>query len=382
MRTNLELFYEPRKVLNRLSSKGWGAEMSERQSGFLCGLIKEFKPKRILEIGVAAGGTTAIMLNYISMLGLETSIVSIDVSVDYYRDTNKKTGYLAEECKTLLDRELEHTLYAGKTTVEVIEHIGRNFDFVILDTVHSLPGELLDFLVVYPMLIPGGVIVMHDILLNHFCEKTDKSAPKLLFDTVVAEKILDIDDDGCINNIGAFVINDDTDRYIENVFSALAMTWNYVPDGKLLELYREHYRKYYDSDMMTLYDVAVKLNKRNQYNDLMSFIKVYRWIEEVKYRNIYIYGYGILGRRLCSMLRSCGIHVAGYIVSDGQKISACDEDCVQYLSEIAYDKDRDIILIGVRCELQMEICVNLSEHGINEYILPGDDVLRYIVGKQ
>ena len=95
MRTNLELFYEPRKVLNRLSSKGWGAEMSERQSGFLCGLIKEFKPKRILEIGVAAGGTTAIMLNCISMLGLETSIVSIDVSVDYYRDTNKKTGYLA-----------------------------------------------------------------------------------------------------------------------------------------------------------------------------------------------------------------------------------------------------------------------------------------------
>ena len=79
----------------------------------------------------------------------------------------------------------------------------------------------------------------------------------------MAEKILDIDDDGCINNIGAFVINDDTDRYIENVFSALAMTWNYVPDGKLLELYREHYRKYYDSDMMTLYDVAVKLNKRN-----------------------------------------------------------------------------------------------------------------------
>ncbi len=52
--------------------------MSERQSGFLCGLIKEFKPKRILEIGVAAGGTTAIMLNCISMLGLETSIVSID----------------------------------------------------------------------------------------------------------------------------------------------------------------------------------------------------------------------------------------------------------------------------------------------------------------
>ena len=103
---------------------------------------------------------------------------------------------------------------------------------------------------------------------------------------------------------------------------------------------------------------------------------------QVKYRNIYIYGYGILGRRLCYMLRSCGIHVAGYIVSDGQKISACDEDCVQYLSEIAYDKDRDIILIGVRCELQMEICVNLSEHGINEYILPGDDVLRYIVGKQ
>lgn len=37
-------------------------EMSPFDSGFLCGLMKKYRPKRILEVGVSAGGTTSIIL--------------------------------------------------------------------------------------------------------------------------------------------------------------------------------------------------------------------------------------------------------------------------------------------------------------------------------
>lgn len=36
--------------------------MSEFDSAFLCGIIKKQKPKKILELGIASGGTTAIIM--------------------------------------------------------------------------------------------------------------------------------------------------------------------------------------------------------------------------------------------------------------------------------------------------------------------------------
>ncbi len=52
MITGAELFYDPRKILYDLSTKGRGAEMSERQSAFLCDLIKRHRPKKFLRSGL------------------------------------------------------------------------------------------------------------------------------------------------------------------------------------------------------------------------------------------------------------------------------------------------------------------------------------------
>ncbi len=57
------LDFEPRKnVLSKIPVVPNEPEMSEFESAFLCGLLKKFKPKKVLEIGVAGGATTAIML--------------------------------------------------------------------------------------------------------------------------------------------------------------------------------------------------------------------------------------------------------------------------------------------------------------------------------
>ena len=97
MINQVELFRDPLQSVKELVNDE--VEMTEWQLSFLCGLIKTYCPRKIVEIGVAAGGTTAVMLSCVSMLGLDTEIYSIDVSERYYKDKNKATGYLVENNK-------------------------------------------------------------------------------------------------------------------------------------------------------------------------------------------------------------------------------------------------------------------------------------------
>lgn len=364
----IEKYYEPLEILNRLSSRG--TEMSVDQLGFLCGLIRKYKPMKIVEIGVAGGGTTAVILNCVSQLGINSKIFSIDVALKYYRDSSKQVGYLIEECRELLQQEIDHTLYIGQFAPECLESIGKDIDMLILDTVHRLPGELLDFLACYPFLKKGSIVVLHDITLNHYSGSGHSFATKLLLDTVVAEKIFNVNLDNPLTSIGAFVINDDTDKYISDVFSALTITWAYRPANAELALYKEFYSKYYSNDKLLLFDVAIQLNLKTlseQYEMRVRGIKnLYALLETVKLKNVYIYGYGKFGKYLGALLKKCGAQFEGYIISDGQSIEDSNEK-VYFLSELCINKEKDII-VGAAIYLQKEICKELEKMGIREYI--------------
>ena len=87
-----DLLFEPRKeVLAELPDGN--IEMTEFESGFLCGLIRARRPKNIVEVGVAAGGTTAILIKLIDMLDLneQTRLWSVDLCEAYYRDHSKRS---------------------------------------------------------------------------------------------------------------------------------------------------------------------------------------------------------------------------------------------------------------------------------------------------
>lgn len=66
MYKKVEAFYEPENILDLLSERC--SEMTRDQRAFLGGLIKEKKPKKIVEVGVAAGATTCIILNCLEMM--------------------------------------------------------------------------------------------------------------------------------------------------------------------------------------------------------------------------------------------------------------------------------------------------------------------------
>lgn len=375
---NTELYKEPLEITDKLSITG-KTEMSEWQSGFLCGLIKQYQPKKIVEVGVAAGGTTAIMLNCIAMLGLDSEIYSVDLNETHYRDKTKKTGYLAEECKPFLKRNVIHKTYYGGVLPKFLDEIGDDIDFLVLDTVHSMPGEILDFLASLPRLKDGAVVVLHDIILNHLLPGRAWSfATKVLLSTAVGDKILGMEAGNPCKypGIGAFQVTQDTRKYIGNVFLSLTISWAYMPEAEELEIYRKYFRQYYCDELCEEFDAAIGLNRgsfeKREVNLRQGLYSLLTLTEELKGKEpIYVYGCGYYGKRIYDILQHWnGIKVEGYVISDDQEKSHVEES-VEYISDI--DNETCIFVIGMGLDKQDDVrknslkgnCIYLDKDVIN-----------------
>jgi len=138
------------------------SEMTREEREFFNGLIRYHKPKKILEVGVSAGASSSIILNACS--DYEVEIHSIDYFDKWYRDREKNTGFLVSEAVgELADGWHLHT---GTIAAKFMDKIGGDIDFCLLDTVHSNPGEFLDFLMILPYLKPDAIVVLHDVGLH------------------------------------------------------------------------------------------------------------------------------------------------------------------------------------------------------------------------
>ena len=255
--------FAPRnKILPRLPDN-LKPEMSEFESAFLCGALKTFRPKKIVEVGVASGGTTAIILQTLEDIGAPYEMHSIDLSPNLWSNPNYPTGFLATFAKENVFGTLNgtHTFHLGTILPQVIDEIG-GVDFVILDTTHMLPGELLDFIAVLPYLTDEALVVLHDVSLHQFtnCEKAD--ATGILFGAVTAEKFLNFQPDECVfryPNIAALRVNKQTAANIENVFLSLILRWDYFPDEQI-KIYRQLYRRFYSDALCEIFQEAVDMN--------------------------------------------------------------------------------------------------------------------------
>lgn len=151
----------------------------------------------------------------------------------------------------------------------MIEEIGGDIDFVILDTAHVLPGEILDFIAVLPYLKKDAVVVLHDIMENQrVFKQADQQATAALFSAVVADKFFNfntvfVDFMHNYPNIGAFQINEHTRANIENVFLTLVLRWSYSLPGDQLFAYYNIFQKHYDMQMCRLFEQALKMNYLN-----------------------------------------------------------------------------------------------------------------------
>lgn len=317
--TCIEPWYEPLDMLKEKIE--FECDMSRKDHGFLCGIINMVRPKKVLEIGVAEGGTTGVIMNSLSLLDLKSKMYSVDLNERFYHNKDLRTGYEYDKLSKIISNRSEHKFLFGRTVAGQIENIGNDIDLVVIDTTHRLPGEILDFLAVLPFLKKNAIVVIHDINLNYFRaingteNKTfaarEDIATKILLTTVVADKYI-CENNIMAANIAAFQINEDTVRYIENVFLSLTLSWSYNL-GEMTNEYREIFCKYYSEKLVNLFDIAVTCNKRmierkriveaanDKEIEIMYFQFPYERIPRGS--NVALYGAGCVGKEMYSIMQ-------------------------------------------------------------------------------
>ena len=110
----------------------------KNQPYFINGLIRKFKPKNCLEIGVANGGSSILILNAIKDIP-DSILISIDLNTQLFSDKSKKTGYRVNQYFPELTKKLK--LFIGQQPHKFLIKLNMKFDFVFLDTAHSAPGK-------------------------------------------------------------------------------------------------------------------------------------------------------------------------------------------------------------------------------------------------
>lgn len=253
-------------------------EMDETEKRFLFGLLRYFKPRDIIEIGVSSGGGTGLILSAISDCA-DSTLTSIDYSTKAYKFKNEAVGFVAQR---KYSNNKKWNLIPGKDASEVIEDLDKKFDFVIIDTAHVHPIETLNFLSIFPFLKNGAVVVLHDIslYLSNLSHHTmlgfpsNSLATRYLFNTVVATKYMPkkyrTDEDTMLVNIGAFQVNDDTFNYLENVFNSLYIPWRTFPDKKMLDGVSGIVKRHYSHKYVHMFEEAIVINYYLQCKELKN----------------------------------------------------------------------------------------------------------------
>jgi predicted O-methyltransferase YrrM len=230
------------------------SEMARSERQLLNGLIRHHKPKKILELGVAAGASTAVMLNAIRD-DADATLISIDFSTPYYRDPSLLTGFMVEEVvPELTDQWM---CYTGEIAAWFMDRIGDGIDMCVIDTVHHNPGEFLDFLMVLPYLKKNAVIVVHDISYHALSGRDSGITCGVLYSALQGRKIIPPLYDDMLPNIGCAILDEHQDPW--SYFHLLTLPWskwNYL-DEKRWAFLRTFFAQHYSADLLDYFDRIV-----------------------------------------------------------------------------------------------------------------------------
>ena len=239
------------KVLNRIINPAYlkKSEMSNSDRGFLNALILRRQPRKCVELGVSAGGSSVLMLNAIKDIA-GAKLYSHDYCTEYYRNPKLKSGFLVDEYPELKN---QWKLYTGGLALRFLDEIGRDIDFCLIDTMHLNPGEILDFLMILPYLKNGAMVVFHDINM-HASAKLKlwwRITNNLLISAIRGQKFIPggffqgNKELAQFPNIGAVEIDESTRQNLFGIFNLLTIYWPYLPPKIDEEEIYAHFRKYY-----------------------------------------------------------------------------------------------------------------------------------------
>ena len=247
------------------NDSGW--ELSLVQASFINGLIRKHRPKNCLEIGVSKGGSSILILNAIKDFP-DSFLISIDLSENYYRNKNKKTGYLVKEKFNELTNKWK--LFTGDMPHKFLSKLNMKFDFLFLDSAHVSPGEFLNLIESLPFLKENAIVVLHDVIwhfyfarITNYTFNNEKIMPTqiVLMSSLIGKKIILKNSNHIFDNIGAIYLKKNQKKYYVNYFLLLMNIWNYIPSEKHLKSLRDFIDRYYkNKQLLDIFDYSVKQN--------------------------------------------------------------------------------------------------------------------------
>ena len=128
-------------------------------------IVKELKPKTLLEIGTARGGTLFL---FCITADPEATIISIDLPRGPFGGgypswkTPLYKAFASSKKDIYLMRTNSHDLGTLQEVKKVLN--GRELDFLFIDGDHRYEGVKRDFEMYLPLVRKGGIIALHDIV--------------------------------------------------------------------------------------------------------------------------------------------------------------------------------------------------------------------------
>jgi predicted O-methyltransferase YrrM len=224
-------------------------EMSTQDRYFLNTMLLRYRPAKVLEVGVSAGGSSVIILNALKAME-QAKLYSIDYLSYWYKNPEKAAGFIVDNYPDLKQR---WKMYSGGMATKFIEEISGGIDFVLLDTTHRNPGEILDFLMVLPFLKDDAMIIFHDTQLHALIETHDWCITNCtLMSSIYGEKFipeyLSKNTGGGVlfPNIGAVKLNKQTRTRLFEIINLLTIRWGHLPPERDRNEVIRYFSKYYD----------------------------------------------------------------------------------------------------------------------------------------
>lgn len=265
-----------RNIITEKMIKNAEWQLTIEEVYFINGLIRKNKPKNCLEIGVASGGSSILILNAIKDFS-NSFLVSLDLNTQNCKNHLLKTGYKMDFFPELANK---WSLYTGDLPSKFLDNLNKKFDFAFIDSAHESPGEILNLIEILPFLNEHAIIVVHDIFW-HFNRKAPpppkeiKFSPSCIYlmSILYGDKVLIKNKE--LSNIGAVFLYKNQKNHYLDYFLLLNGFWEYMPTEEQINNIRKFIKKYYKNDLyLKLFDNSVYYNKI-YIEKFKKFIKYY-----------------------------------------------------------------------------------------------------------
>lgn len=141
-----------------------GGGIGKNDMIFLAQLLREAGPRSILEVGVASGLSSVLMLEATSRSDQVCTVIGVDVQEAFFLDSSYRTAQLVDDLAS--EHASRYRLLIAESAAHAMATIDTAIDFVFIDGNHMHPWATFDLLAVLPHLSPNAWVAFHDINLN------------------------------------------------------------------------------------------------------------------------------------------------------------------------------------------------------------------------